>query len=42
MNYNYTKFNTGRGWCFERTRETYTATASGNFKKSPTQSKPKQ
>lgn len=35
MSYNYTKFNTGRGWRFERTRETYTATASGNFRKKP-------
>lgn len=35
MSYNYTKFNTGRGWRFERTRETYTATAGGNFRKKP-------
>jgi hypothetical protein len=35
VSYNYTKFNTGRGWRFERTRETYTATESGNFRKKP-------
>lgn len=35
MSYDYKKFNAGRGWRFERTRETYTTTASGNFKKKP-------
>jgi hypothetical protein len=35
MTYNYKKFDTGRGWRFERTRETYTATAGGNFRKRP-------
>ena len=35
MSYDYTKFNTGSGWRFERTRETYTATAGGNFRKKP-------
>lgn len=37
MAYNYRKFEIGRGWRFERTRETYTATASGNFRKKPDQ-----
>ena len=35
MAYNYTKFNTGRGWNFERVRETYGVTAGGNFRKKP-------
>lgn len=35
MSYNYTKFNAGRGWRFEKIRETYTATASGSFRKKP-------
>lgn len=35
MTYDYTKFNTGRGWRFERIHETYTATAGGNFRKKP-------
>lgn len=41
MSYNYTKFDTGRGWCFEHTRETYTVTASGHFKKKPDETKKK-
>ena len=35
MAYNYRKFETGRGWRFEHTRETYGVTAGGNFSKKP-------
>ena len=38
MAYNYTKFETGRGWRFEHTRETYAATPGGYFKKTPARS----
>lgn len=35
MSYDYTKFDTGSGRRFEHVRETYTATAGGNFRKKP-------
>ena len=35
MGYNYSNFSSGSGWRFERVRETYTATAGGNFRKKP-------
>lgn len=35
MSYDYTKFNTGSGWRYNHTRETYSATRGGNFKRKP-------
>ncbi len=35
MSYNYNNFNRCSGWRFEHVRETYTATAGGNFRKKP-------